>query len=274
MPELPEVETVAKALRKALIGKEVSSLRSLGRMRYPFALARARQALVGRSVANIRRRAKYIVVDFDCDAVLLAHLGMTGFFHVEPVSAPLEKHERLAIAFADETELRFCDARRFGFVSLSTLDPGTEWPSELSHLGPEPLEKAFSAKAMLARASGRKAPIKAFIMEQPVVVGVGNIYASEALFAARIDPRRPASSLTPAEWNTLVSEIKKVLRKALRSGGSTIRNYRTVDGSEGFFQRSLLVYGKASSPCPHCSTPITTTRLAGRSTFFCPQCQC
>lgn len=273
MPELPEVETVAKALRQALVGKEVASLRCLGRMRYPFPLAKARRAVVGKTIANVRRRAKYLVFDFGCDDVFLAHLGMTGFFHIDPAATPPEKHERLAVALTDGSELRFCDARRFGFVALSKLEQGGEWPEELSHLGPEPLEKSFSAKAMLHRAVGRKVPIKTFIMDQPVVVGVGNIYASEALFAARIHPCRRAGDLTLREWTVLVSEIKKVLRKALRSGGSTIRNYRTVDGSEGFFQRSLRVYGKASAPCPVCSTPITTLRLSGRSSFLCPNCQ-
>ena len=273
MPELPEVETVAKALQRALTGRSVASVAFLGKTRLPFDAGAAARALKGKTFTGVRRRAKYLILDFDCERVLLAHLGMTGYFHIDPSDEERHLHDRIVFGLDGGDELRYADARRFGFVALARRDGDDGLPAELSHLGPEPLERRFCAKAMLERATGRKAPVKVFIMDQEVVVGVGNIYASEALFAAGVDPRRPAGSLSLAEWTRLVAEVKAVLRRALRSGGSTIRNYRTVDGSEGGFQRVLKVYGKTRENCPACGSEVRVIRLGGRSTFFCPECQ-
>lgn len=273
MPELPEVETVAKALHRTLQGRVVEKARFIGRCRYPFDAAAATAALGRKAFCGVRRRAKYIIMDFDCDTAILAHLGMTGYFHVDPVGSPLHKHDRIAFSLKDGEELRYADARRFGFVKLVRMAVPGAMPEELSALGPEPLERSFSGKYLMKRAAGRKTPVKVFIMDQAVVVGVGNIYASEALFGAGVDPRRPAGSLREDEWNGVAAEIKAVLRHALRRGGSTIRNYRTVDGSEGAFQRSLKVYGRSKDACHSCGGPITVARQAGRSTFFCAECQ-
>lgn len=273
MPELPEVETVVRALRQTLEGRVVEKAHFLGRCRYPFDAAAATATLGKKMFRGVRRRAKYIIMDFDCDTAILAHLGMTGYFHVDAASSPPHKHDRIAFSLKGGEELRYADARRFGFVRLvRTAGPGS-MPEELAALGPEPLERSFSGKYLGERAAGRKGPVKVFIMDQAVVVGVGNIYAAEALFAAGVDPRRPAGSLNAEEWGRVAAEIKAVLRRALRRGGSTIRNYRTVDGSEGAFQRSLKVYGKAGDGCPSCGGPIAVTRQAGRSSFFCPACQ-
>ncbi len=272
MPELPEVETVVKALGLALPGREVIGVRFLGAMRLPFDEALARRLLRGRAIVGVRRRAKYIVIDLDGPSALLAHLGMTGHFRVEAESEPRARHDRVVFSLRGGDELRYADARRFGFVVPAGIGPDG-WPAELSGLGVEPLERAFSGRAMLDRAAGRSCPVKNFIMDQAVVVGVGNIYASEALWGARVDPRRPAGDLDGGDWDRLVASIKKVLRKAIRQGGSTIRNYRTVDGSEGGFQRSLNVYGKAGEACPACGSAIMMVRQGGRSSFFCPKCQ-
>lgn len=273
MPELPEVETVVRALDSALKGKMVEEARFIGRLRFPFDAAAFTKALGGRTIAGVRRRAKYIIIDFDGPEAVLAHLGMTGQFRIEPATEAALRHDRVAFSLAGGEELRYADARRFGFVLLAANDGPDGYPSQLADLGPEPLGRGFAARAMLERAYGRKCPVKTFIMDQAVVVGVGNIYASEALFAAGVDPRRAAADLTPDEWGRLVAQIKAVLRQAVRKGGSTIKNYRSVDGSEGGFQRVLKVYGRGGDACPDCGTPVATVRLGGRSTFFCPRCQ-
>lgn len=273
MPELPEVETVVRALNAALLGRSIAKAVFLGKVRVPFDATEATRALRGRSITGVRRRAKYIVVDFDCDAALLAHLGMTGFFHIESASSPYEKHDRIAFLLTDGEELRYADARRFGFVRLARVSEPAGWPGELSFLGVEPLGRSFTGNYLHERAKGRKTPVKVFIMDQEIVVGVGNIYASEALFAAGVDPRRPAGSLTPGEWKRIAAEIKGVLRYAIKMGGSTIKNYRAVDGTEGAFQRVLKIYGKKAGTCPVCGAGVETVRLGGRSTFFCPSCQ-
>lgn len=273
MPELPEVETVVKALDGALRGRMVEGARFFGKLRQPFDADRVGALLAGRKILSVRRRAKYILIDFDHPCALLAHLGMTGYFHLEAVAAPLEKHDRVALVLRGGDELRYADARRFGFVVPAELPEPGGFPPELAHLGPEPLGRSFTGRLMLERARCRACPVKVFIMDQGVVVGVGNIYASEALFSAGIDPRRAAGDLELDEWNRLVAEIKAVLRYAIRKGGSTIRNYRTVDGSEGGFQRTLKIYGKTGGECPACGGPVHVIRQGGRSTFFCPECQ-
>ena len=273
MPELPEVETVARALDRSLRGMAVDEAESIGKLRLPFDAEAASRVLAGRRILGVRRRAKYILFDFSEDWALLAHLGMTGRFRLARSGEPREKHDRAAFRLNGEKELLFSDARRFGFVKLVKLARGGGDPAELARLGPEPLDRSFSGKTLSARAAGRKTPAKAFLMDQEVVVGVGNIYASEALYAAGIDPRRPAGELSPGEWTRVSTEIKTVLRRAIAKGGSTIRSYRAVDGSEGGFQRSLHVYGKAGCACGRCGEIIQQARLGGRSTFYCPRCQ-
>ncbi len=273
MPELPEVEVVARALDAALRGRELERAVFIGKCRLPFDAAATNAALGGKTVAGVRRRAKYLLIDFNAPSGLLAHLGMTGNFRIVRRGAPRQKHDRLAFILRGGDELRYADARRFGFVRLARMDGRERIPEELSRLGPEPLERAFTAKAMLERARKRKTPIKTFIMDQSVVVGVGNIYANEALFAAGVHPGRPAGTVAQEEWTRLAAGIKSVLRRAVKKGGSTIRDYAGVDGKEGAFQRSLNVYGRAGAPCPRCGAAIAAARHGGRSTFFCPECQ-
>lgn len=272
MPELPEVETVVRALRRELAGRVVAGVRVLGKTR---AVCDAKLAgkLSGLAIRSVRRRAKYIVIECDEGRGLLAHLGMTGAFRIEPADTPRRAHDRIVVRLEGGDELRYEDARRFGFMKAFAAPPsGTELP-ELARLGLEPLERGFTQGALQTLAEKRRAPVKAFLMDQRFVVGVGNIYSSEALFAAGVDPRRPAGSLTGDEWARLVKEVRSVLRRALRSGGSTIRSYRGVDGGEGGFQRRLKVYGRAGEPCPRCGAPVASVRQCGRSTFFCPRCQ-
>lgn len=273
MPELPEVETVAHALNKAIQGKLLRTANSYSRLRKPFECKRIVRELAGKQCITVWRRGKYIIMEFDCDFVLIAHLGMTGAFHIENARQKPDRHDRAALIFADGNALRFKDARRFGFISLAKIPHRGAMPKELDSLGLEPLEPEFTAKAMQERANGRTVPVKTFIMDQKVVAGVGNIYASEALFLAGVHPARRSGTITGNEWKKLVPAIKKVLRQAIKAGGSTIRNYQTVDGSEGGFQQRLRVYGKKGEGCERCAGTITVARMAGRSTFFCPECQ-
>lgn len=273
MPELPEVETVVRALQPVLIGRKVTGAVFWSKVRTPFDAKRVTSILKGRTFTGVRRRAKYILLDFDSADLLVAHLGMTGYFHVEPADALPHPHDRLALKLDGGEELRFADARRFGFVDLVQVDAPGGMPATLDHLGLEPLERSFTAKAMAERAQGRSVPVKVFIMNQEIVVGVGNIYASEALFSARIDPHRLAGDIALDEWKRLTRAIKAVLRSALRAGGSTVRNYRSVDGSEGQFQRVLRVYDREGQACMSCGEAIAVTRQGGRSTYYCPNCQ-
>lgn len=275
MPELPEVETVAKALNRDLVGRIMDSASAISKLRLPFEADETTARLRGRRVRSVRRRAKYLIVDFeDADCVaLMIHLGMTGSLRVEAADIARHPHDRAALLFADGDELRFSDARRFGFMQLIDLPCRDGLPAALDKLGPEPLERRFTGDTLAVRAAGRSCAVKVFVMDQSVVVGVGNIYASEALHAAGVDPRRSAASLSAEEWGAVVREIKAVLRRAIKSGGSTIRDYRGVDGSEGRFQRELRIYGKAGKPCPVCGSDIETVRLGGRSTFYCRRCQ-
>ncbi|MDR1611911.1 MAG: bifunctional DNA-formamidopyrimidine glycosylase/DNA-(apurinic or apyrimidinic site) lyase [Planctomycetota bacterium] len=272
MPELPEVETVVRALNRKLTGRVVRGVRVLGKTRVPCGTGLSRK-LCGLPVVAVRRRAKYIVIECAGGLGLLAHLGMTGSFRIEPMDVPRRRHDRIAVRLDGGDELRYEDARRFGFVKAVVIPGDGSELAELRGLGIEPLSRAFGAKMLQARVGRRKTPVKTFIMDQGIVVGVGNIYASEALFASGMDPRRPVDSVTPDEWGRLAREIKKVLRRALKNGGSTIRDYRGVNGAEGAFQRKLKVYGRAGEACRVCGTAVASIRQAGRSTFYCPTCQ-
>lgn len=273
MPELPEVATVAAALDRVLPGLELADARFLGRLRRPFDPDAVKKALSGRVCTRVGRRAKYIRMEFGCEWGLLAHLGMTGSFRLENARQPVEKHDRIALLFANGQELRYADARRFGFVQLVRYPPSGGDPEELARLGPEPLGRGFTARAMLERAGGRRCPVKVFLMDQEVVAGVGNIYATEALFLAGVSPLRLAGEVGLGEWRRIVGETKKVLRGAIKAGGSTIRDYRGLDGGEGAFQRALRLYGRKDGRCPRCGTEIVTLRVGGRGTFYCPHCQ-
>lgn len=273
MPELPEVETVASALDHAISGRTLSGARFFSRLRKPFDPEIVQKALNGRQCTKVRRRAKYIIMEFGDENAILAHLGMTGAFHLAPADQQPDKHDRVSLTFVDGMELRFRDARRFGFVSLTRLPCAGADPSELGAIGYEPLDRSFSAKSIAEKAKRRTSAVKTFIMDQRIVAGVGNIYASEALFMAGVHPGRQTGAITSGEWKKIVAAIKNVLRQAIKAGGSTINNYRTVDGSEGGFQRRLRVYGRKGGACPRCGGIIAMARMGGRSSFYCPDCQ-
>jgi formamidopyrimidine-DNA glycosylase len=270
MPELPEVETVARDLRPLLVGRSLAGLRK-SRKALRQAWDKAwEQKLVGRRVEAVHRRGKWLLVELDGGAFLMVHLGMTGRFTVAGPGTAAEPHTHLVFRLDNAHELRFRDARRFGSV---TYHPDrAAWEAFLAgRLGPEPWDlTAADWRAALERT---RRPVKAVLLDQTVVAGVGNIYADEACFAARINPRLAGNTLRPAVADRLLQAVRDVLDQAIAARGSSIRDYVGGSGRRGEYQDRFLVYGRAGQPCPQCGRPIRRVRLGGRSTHYCPQCQ-
>ncbi len=277
MPELPEVETVRRHLQQALPERRVAEV-ALRRadLRYPIPVD-AVHALVGATFTAVRRRAKYLLADLVApgqpDRVLLVHLGMSGRLFVDPL-APEDwrKHEHWRLRLAPDLWLRYVDARRFG--ALDVLEKSEESThSLLETLGPEPLEPAFTAAHLMDACARRQVALKLVLMDQKNVVGIGNIYASEALWRARLHPLRPAASLQLAEAQALVAASRAVLTEAIAAGGSTLRDFVGGDEAPGYFQQRLDVYGRDGEQCHGCGSPVQHCVLGNRATFFCPVCQ-
>ncbi|MBN2231731.1 MAG: bifunctional DNA-formamidopyrimidine glycosylase/DNA-(apurinic or apyrimidinic site) lyase [Deltaproteobacteria bacterium] len=275
MPELPEVETVATALRPHLVGRRVMRVCArVERLREPLdmqALAR----LEGEAVTAVYRRAKYLLLEFaGCRLVLLIHLGMSGRLRLAPVCHPLAGHEHVDWELDNGNLLRLRDPRRFGLVKVAEIVAPGDLPAELDGLGPEPLEPEFTDSCLAAACRGRRRPIKNLIMDSRVVVGVGNIYASEVLHRAGIRPGIPAGDLRPARIARLVVAIRTVLTAAIAAGGTTINDFAGVDGREGYFSRELQVYARAGERCLRCRRGcIRREVLVGRASYYCPVCQ-
>lgn len=267
MPELPEVETVRAGLERLLAGAVVRRARA----RRPDLRTDIPDLapLAGRRIAAVRRRAKYLLIDSDGPSIL-NHLGMTGRWH-ELGDAPPGRHDHVVLELADGRRIAFNDARRFGLFELCRPDRGHD---ALDALGPEPLGGAFDGAVLRAQAARhRRAPIKAVIMDQRVVVGVGNIYAAESLFRAGIAPALASGRVRGERLDRLAAEIRAVLAEAIAKGGSTIDDYRQVNGLSGLFQNSFAVYGRAGEPCPACGARIRARAIGGRSSFWCQRCQ-
>lgn len=273
MPELPEVEVIRMGLEPHLVGRRLESFYSSGKtLRTPVPVKEL-TTLCGRKITAVRRRAKYLLLDLDSDELLIFHLGMTGNLGLFPQGTPRRLHDHLEFLLDDNTLLRYHDPRRFGRVAL--LAAGDEPARQVFFrtCGPEPLEKDFTAQWLKEKAKGRKISIKPFIMTSGVVVGIGNIYANESLFAAGIRPQRSVAKITMKEWQTLVECIRKTLRFAIECGGSTISDFRSADQQSGYFQMNFQVYGKAGEPCSRCGRNIEKEVLGGRSSYFCRSCQ-
>jgi len=273
MPELPEVETTRLGLMPLLQQTVAQVIIRNGSLRWPIP-QQLPELLRGKTLHALSRRAKYILAHFD-EGVLLLHLGMSGrICLLEKDEAP-QKHDHFDIVFANGQVLRLRDPRRFGAVLWAGKIPQEHML--LKVLGPEPLEQAFDADYLYRNTRTRSAAIKIAIMDSHLVVGVGNIYASESLFRARIHPQRSAKSLTKAECARLVTEIKNTLSDALAAGGSSLRDFFGADGNPGYFQQQYFVYGRANDktgePCRVCSSPIKMLRQGQRSTFYCGKCQ-
>lgn len=272
MPELPEVETVARGLEKVFVGRTIRAVTVRRRdLRTP--LPKTFEAdLKGRKVLALRRRAKYVLMDLSGGRTLLVHLGMSGTLTFQPTATPPAKHDHVLLAFDKEPGLRFNDPRRFGLMALADTHRLNDHPL-LAHLGPEPLEPSFTGAALRAALNGRTTALKVALMDNAVVVGVGNIYASESLFRAKLSPFRAAGTLTAAEATRLVKAVKDVLADAIASGGSTLRDYVRSDGSLGYFSHHFAVYDRAGQPCPVCGTAIAKKVQAQRTTYYCKKCQ-
>ena len=274
MPELPEVETVTRALRPYLLGRRIAAVQTFAdKLRAPLE-GLHRPDLAGYSIVDVRRRGKYIIVELaNCRAILL-HLGMTGSCRVVPGDTPRARHEHVLWQLDNGLSWRLDDPRKFGLATPQVLPtPGAE-PECLASLGLEPLGPDFTIDYLADACRGRTRPIKNLIMYAAVVVGVGNIYASEALSRAGIHPTTPAGKLARRRCRRLVAAIQDVLRQAIAAGGTTIIDFKGVDGSEGRFRQELAVYGRQGERCRRCDRGIVRRLvMAGRSTFYCACCQ-
>jgi formamidopyrimidine-DNA glycosylase len=270
MPELPEVETTRRGIAPHVVNHRVTGVVvRQKRLRWPVPPALARD-LPGQTLHAVERRAKYLLLRADTGTVIL-HLGMSGSLRVLPAGTPAEKHDHLDIVLDSGRCLRLTDPRRFGAALWCTGDIAQH--PLLRALGPEPLDKDFTGEYLFARARRRKGAVKQFIMDGKVVVGVGNIYASEALFLAGIHPERAAGRISRDRFDRLAAAIKEVLAASIRAGGTTLRDFVGGDGKPGYFSQQLRVYGRAGQPCESCGTPLRQIVTGQRSTWYCPRCQ-
>jgi formamidopyrimidine-DNA glycosylase len=270
MPELPEVETTLRGIRPHLSGQIIESLNVReGRLRWPIPSGLS-EKLQGHSIHGLARRGKYILISTG-QGTLILHLGMSGSLRITETNIPPRKHDHYDLILGGGVCLRFHDPRRFGCLLWTEDDP--EEHALIAPLGPEPLSDGFNSEHLHARSRGRTAAVKSLIMDSHVVVGVGNIYASESLFRAGIAPQRAAGNISLERYGRLVDAIREVLRASIEQGGTTLRDFVNESGNPGYFKQTLNVYDRASEPCRVCGTPIKTSRLGQRSTFWCPRCQ-
>lgn len=269
MPELPEVETTRRGIAPHLEGHRVLAVH-LRRpdLRWPVPEA-IRHVLPGQRIEQVERRAKYLLLHTSPGSVLL-HLGMSGSLRVLTPDVPPGRHDHYDLALDSGHILRFTDPRRFGCLLWQPSD--TTHPL-LARLGPEPLSHSFDGDYLWRQARGRKASIKTFIMDQRIVVGVGNIYAAEALFAAGIHPMRAAGKVSRERMVSLAMAVKRILGDAIERGGTTLRDFLAPDGAPGYFEQELAVYGRAGAACPICGNPVRVIQLGQRSSYYCPHCQ-
>lgn len=269
MPELPEVETTRRGIAPHVVGQRVRRVIVRdGRLRWPVP-EDLDVRLSGQRIEAVERRAKYLLIRAE-SGTLIGHLGMSGSLRLVPADQPPAKHEHVDIELESGLSLRYTDPRRFGAL-LWTQDPHAH--VLLSKLGPEPLTEAFDGGRLYELSRGRSMAVKPFIMDNAVVVGVGNIYATEALFAAGIDPRREAGGISRARYLKLAIEIKRVLAAAIEQGGTTLRDFIGGDGQPGYFQQELFVYGRGGQPCKVCGTELREVKLGQRASVYCPRCQ-
>ena len=271
MPELPEVETIVRRLRLTLIGKKIQSVKVLN----PGILRCSQKvfvkSLTGAIIREIRRKGKFILIDFTPDWTLILHLKMTGQVLIEPRSTPADRHTQVIFNFfSSDFQMRYRDIRKFGFFALFCGN-STEATPYLSRLGPDPFE--ISSLQFVRIVLSRKRAIKAFLLDQSLISGLGNIYVDESLFQAKIHPLTGTNTLSPARIKGLLRIIKKILTQAISKQGSTLRDYRRPDGTPGGFQNYHQVYGRTGYHCPFCRTPIAKIRVSGRGTHYCPCCQ-
>jgi formamidopyrimidine-DNA glycosylase len=275
VPELPEVETVRHGLEKHVVGRTVETVRVLhprAVRRQPGGADEFETALAGRGLDRARRRGKYLWLSVGEDA-LLAHLGMSGQLLVGEPGRPLSPHVRILFTFTDGgPDLRFTDQRTFGHMCM--VRDGAELPAPIAHIAPDPFEPAYDPAALSLRLRGRHTGVKRALLDQSLISGVGNIYADEALWRARLHWARPTETLNGPEVSRLLTAVREVLGEALVAGGTSFDDlYVNVNGESGYFERSLAVYGREGLPCPRCDTPVRRDSFMNRSSYTCPHCQ-
>lgn len=282
MPELPEVEVLRLSLEPRLLDRRIERVKVFSpALREPLN-RRSLARLAGRRIESLRRRAKYLLIDLEGASTLVIHLGMSGRFTLVASDAPVERHEHLAFYLEvsggtrrdepDPSRLRLVDPRRFG---LAFALPRHKLDSDrhFAHLGVEPLSDDLTADHLKTLASHRRGPIKSFLMDARVVVGVGNIYASEALWLARVHPKRSVARISMATWERLTKAVRGVLARAIEQGGTTLNDFADGEGNAGYFQVSLAAYGREGGPCHRCGRVLRRIVQSNRSTFYCPGCQ-
>lgn len=270
MPELPEVETTKQGIKPHLENETIigATLRN-SKLRLP--VPSDLEALcTGKIIKEVTRRAKYILIHLNKGTILI-HLGMSGHLRIVPEATPPGKHDHIDTILTNGMMLRYCDPRRFGLFTY--IDENPYQHSLLTHLGPEPLSDAFDSDYLYRRAKNKNVPIKSLIMNNEIVVGVGNIYATESLFLAGIHPQNPAKSLTRQQLTKLTEHIKNILQRAITAGGTTLKDFYAFDGKPGYFNFALNVYGRKKQACFQCANHIETIIIAGRHSAFCPKCQ-
>ena len=269
MPELPEVETTRRGLAPHLEGRRIRSvLLRRPDLRWPIP-PEVGECLPGQRIVAVRRRAKYLLLDTAAGSALL-HLGMSGSLRLLPATAPVRAHDHVDVQLDNHRVLRFNDPRRFGCL---LWQPSGETHELLRGLGPEPLSDSFDGDYLFAMSRGRNASIKTFLMDQAVVVGVGNIYAAEALFEAGIAPSRPAGKVSRERYERLAIAVKRILAHAIERGGTTLRDFISPDGLPGYFEQELSVYGRGGEPCKQCGARLKEASIGQRTSVWCPRCQ-
>jgi formamidopyrimidine-DNA glycosylase len=276
VPELPEVETVKRGLSPVFEGKTLVEAKAFRKdIRFPIP-ENLERALVGKKIRSVKRRAKYILIEIEDGPIIILHLGMSGriFISPSPPHPRLLKHDHIVFETSSGARVAFNDARRFGFLVFANVSD-IEEHKFFKDMGPEPLGNEFSGPVLSARLTGKKSSIKAALLDQKTVAGLGNIYVSEALYRSKISPLRQGGSLTEDEAEELAIEIKSVLGEAIEAGGSSLKDFKDVDGELGYFQHSFKVYGREGEPCPKnkCGGVIKKITQNNRSSFYCPKCQ-
>lgn len=283
MPELPEVEVLRRSLEPHLLGERFAGVAvRFPRLREPIPTRTLRRRLPGRRVLAVRRRSKYLLVEIEGNSTLVVHLGMSGRLTLRSSDAPHELHEHVVLGLTSGAELRFRDPRRFGLILVLPTDRVAH-DRHFVHLGVEPVavsaevtgagHHTFDGAYLSARARGRHGPVKAFLMDARIVVGVGNIYASESLFRAGVHPSRSVSRISAARWWRLAHSVREVLDQAIEEGGTTLNDFADAAGEPGYFQVSLSVYGREGEACMRCGGTVRRLVQGNRSTFYCPRCQ-
>lgn len=279
MPELPEVEVLRRSLEPRLVGRRIAGVTvATPALREPLDRATLEERLLGREVTALRRRSKYLLIDLvggpsePPPSTLVVHLGMSGRLTVVPDDEPPARHEHFSCRLAGGGRLRLVDPRRFGVV-LALPTAGLDRDRHFAFLGVEPFAASFDGDHLRRAARGRRGPVKPFLMDARVVVGVGNIYATEALWRAAIHPRRSVGRIGAARWDRLAVAVREVLADAIAQGGTTLADFTDGEGNAGYFQVSLAAYDREGEPCRRCGAPLRRFVQAGRSTYFCPACQ-